>query len=78
MLGEKYAYFNVFYNGYKRTERLWLLLDVDRQCPSRYYGLQRVDPRQSDAYWNTALPFGRNDVPCTVYTGYSESSALLC
>ena len=23
-LGEKYAYFTVFYNGFERTEQLWL------------------------------------------------------
>jgi len=25
-LGEKYAYFTVFYNGFERTEQLWIRL----------------------------------------------------
>ena len=27
-LGEKYAYFTVFYKGFERTEQLWFLMDV--------------------------------------------------
>ena len=26
-LGEKCAYFTVFYNGFERTEQLWLVMD---------------------------------------------------